>query len=63
MADLAFLGLGTMGFPMAGHLVIAGHTVTVWNRTTNVAKNWGKAHVGIVAENPSQAVENAQIVF
>lgn len=63
MADLAFLGLGTMGFPMAGHLVIAGHTVTVWNRTTSVAQKWKNTHAGTVVTEPSEAVANAQIVF
>ena len=39
---LAFLGLGVMGFPMAGHLVAAGHDVTVWNRTQDKAEKWAK---------------------
>ena len=40
MAKVAFLGLGVMGFPMAGHLVKAGHAVTVYNRTAKKAEDW-----------------------
>ena len=46
MATCAFLGLGVMGYPMAGHLVAAGHTVTVYNRTTAKAERWVAEHVG-----------------
>ncbi len=46
MAKVAFLGLGVMGFPMAGHLVKAGHEVTVYNRTGAKAQAWVKAHGG-----------------
>lgn len=63
MADLAFLGLGTMGFPMAGHLAKVGHKVTVWNRTTSVAEKWTNIHDGTVVLSPAEAVTNAQIVF
>ena len=51
MAKIAFLGLGVMGFPMAGHLQAKGHSVTVYNRTTEKADKWvaeheiGRAHV------------------
>ena len=42
----AFIGLGTMGYPMAGHLVKAGHQVTVYNRTAGKAQSWQQAHGG-----------------
>ena len=44
MAKVAFIGLGVMGYPMAGHLVAAGHEVTVYNRTTAKAEAWAKEH-------------------
>ena len=44
MAKLAFLGLGVMGYPMAGHLAAAGHYVTVYNRTATKAANWAAEH-------------------
>lgn len=46
MAKVAFLGLGVMGYPMAGHLVKAGHEVTVYNRTASKAEAWAKEHGG-----------------
>ena len=46
---VAFLGLGVMGFPMAGHLAAKGHQVTVYNRTAQKAARWAKAHRGEVA--------------
>ena len=46
MAKVAFLGLGVMGYPMAGHLVAAGHEVTVYNRTAAKAEAWVKQHGG-----------------
>ena len=46
MAICAFLGLGVMGYPMAGHLVAAGHRVTVYNRTTAKAERWVAEHGG-----------------
>lgn len=58
-----FLGLGVMGFPMAGHLVEAGHTVTVYNRTPAVAERWALAHGGDTALTPAQAAQGADIVF
>jgi len=66
---VAFLGLGVMGNPMAGHLAGAGYRVTVYNRTTAKAKNWlreyGSAGEGghTLAETPRQAAEGADIVF
>ena len=46
MAKVAFLGLGVMGFPMAGHLAAKGHEVTVYNRTFAKAEAWTKKHKG-----------------
>ncbi|WP_339744854.1 NAD(P)-dependent oxidoreductase [uncultured Maricaulis sp.] len=63
MARCAFLGLGVMGFPMAGHLVKAGHEVTVWNRTASKAANWATQHAGTAAATPQAAVEAAEFVF
>jgi 3-hydroxyisobutyrate dehydrogenase-like beta-hydroxyacid dehydrogenase len=61
--SLAFLGLGVMGFPMAGHLATAGHRVTVYNRTGAKAKEWAKKHGGKTAATPAAAATGAEIVF
>ncbi|PRY95160.1 3-hydroxyisobutyrate dehydrogenase [Hasllibacter halocynthiae] len=63
MADVAFLGLGVMGYPMAGHLAAAGHRVTVWNRTAAKADGWTGAHDGRAAPTAREAAEGAGIVF
>ena len=63
MAKIAFLGLGVMGYPMAGHLVTAGHNVTVYNRTISKAKKWISEFSGTMAETPSIAVKNADFVM
>lgn len=60
---LAFLGLGVMGFPMAGHLARAGHDVTVYNRTQAVADKWSAKHGGAKAPTPAKAAKDAEIVF
>jgi 3-hydroxyisobutyrate dehydrogenase len=60
---LAFLGLGVMGYPMAGHLAKAGHQVTVYNRTPSKAQSWVKEYGGTSRATPAQAVEGAEIVF
>jgi len=62
MARIAFIGLGVMGFPMAGHLARAGHAVTVTNRTFAKAKAWTAAHEGKCAKTPREAVQNADFV-
>ncbi len=62
-SNVAFIGLGVMGYPMAGHLASAGHQVTVFNRTGAVAQRWATAHVGRVADSPAQAAAEATIVF
>jgi len=63
MADLAFLGLGVMGYPMAGHLVAAGHTVTVWNRSADKAQKWTKEYAGTTGADIETAVAGADIVM
>ena len=63
MAKLAFLGLGVMGFPMAGHLVKAGHEVTVYNRTVAKAETWVDVHGGARAETPASAAKGADVVL
>ena len=63
MAKCAFLGLGVMGYPMAGHLVAAGHEVTVWNRTGAKATAWAGAYDGVAAETPADAVAGAEFIF
>lgn len=63
MAKLAFLGLGVMGFPMAGHLAAAGHDVTVYNRTAAKASAWADQHGGAHAPTPASAVQGADMVM
>ena len=63
MANVAFLGLGVMGFPMAGWLAKKGHTVTVYNRTAAKAERWCKQHGGSLAPTPAAAAASAEIVF
>jgi 3-hydroxyisobutyrate dehydrogenase-like beta-hydroxyacid dehydrogenase len=61
---LAFLGLGVMGFPMAGHLVKkGGHSVTVYNRTRARADAWAKEFGGTVAASAAEAAKGAEVVF
>ena len=59
----AFLGLGVMGFPMAGHLKKGGHEVTVYNRTQAKAQKWVETHGGRAAATPAEAAKGADIVF
>ena len=63
MARVAFLGLGVMGFPMAGHLVAKGHQVTVYNRTPAKAGAWVARHGGTAAPTPRAAAEGAEFVM
>lgn len=60
---VAFIGLGTMGFPMAGHLQTAGHEVTAFNRTKAKAERWTELFHGEVAGTPREAAEHASFVF
>ena len=63
MAKVAFLGLGVMGFPMAGHLAAKGHEVTVYNRTFAKAEAWTQKHKGKAAKTPKEAAAGQEIVF
>lgn len=63
MANTAFLGLGVMGYPMAGHLKSAGHSVAVFNRTAAKSDKWAAEHGGTAEPTPSQAAEGAEFVF
>ncbi|MGR3579610.1 MAG: NAD(P)-binding domain-containing protein, partial [Sagittula sp.] len=63
MAKVAFLGLGVMGYPMAGHLAKAGHEVTVYNRTAAKAEKWAAEHGGAWAPTPREAAKGATLVM
>ena len=64
MAKVAFIGLGVMGFPMAGHLKEkGGHDVTVYNRTAAKAEEWARKHGGRSAATPAEAARDADFVF
>ncbi|MEQ8559683.1 MAG: NAD(P)-dependent oxidoreductase [Henriciella sp.] len=63
MSKCAFLGLGVMGFPMAGHLARHGHTTKVWNRTTAKADTWAKKHNGEAVGDAAGAVFGSEFVF
>jgi 3-hydroxyisobutyrate dehydrogenase-like beta-hydroxyacid dehydrogenase len=63
MARVAFIGLGVMGYPMAGHLAAKGHAVTVYNRTASRAEAWVAAHGHSAAPTPAAAAEGAEIVL
>ena len=63
MTKITFLGLGVMGYPMAGHLVAAGHSVTVYNRTTAKAEAWVAQHGGALGKTPADAAEGAEMVM
>ena len=63
MYNLAFIGLGVMGFPMAGHLATAGHNVTVYNRSSDKAKKWRSEYKGKIAATPADAAEGADFIM
>ena len=63
MAKIAFLGLGVMGYPIAGHLQAAGHDVTVYNRTASKAEAWVAQHGGTMALTPREAAAGAEFVM
>ena len=63
MTKLAFLGLGVMGYPMAGHLKSAGHDVTVYNRTAAKAEKWVAEHGGQMGATPNAAAQGADMVL
>ena len=60
---VAFIGLGVMGYPMAGYISKAGHNVTVYNRTKSKAEKWIKDYKGQLAETPKDAAKDADFVF
>jgi len=63
MVKVAFIGLGNMGYPMAGHLSNAGHEVTVFNRTAAVAERWLADYQGKRAATPAMAAQDAEFIF
>ncbi len=63
MANCAFIGLGVMGYPMAGHLAAAGHAVAVYNRTGAKAEAWTREHGGVFRATPREAAEGADFVM
>jgi 3-hydroxyisobutyrate dehydrogenase len=63
MAKVAFIGLGVMGYPMAGHLKAKGHEVTVYNRNPTKAQAWVSQHAGVSAPTPADAAKGQEIVF
>ncbi|PAU89077.1 oxidoreductase [Pseudomonas sp. WN033] len=63
MANVAFIGLGVMGYPMAGHLLRAGHELTVYNRTASKAVEWVAQHGGRACETPAQAAVDQDFVM
>jgi len=63
MARVAFIGLGTMGYPIAGHIAKAGHHVTVFNRTKAKAIKWTSEYSGSLANTPAEAAQNAEFIF
>ncbi len=63
MTTVAFIGLGNMGYPMAGHLANAGLRVQVWNRTHSKAQRWTTEFPGTAYEDPALAVQSADVVL
>src|SRR5690554_6761249 len=63
MAKIAFIGLGVMGYPMAGHLARAGHDVSVWNRTAEKANQWADQYPGKAFSSISETVSEADVVL
>ena len=63
MSKVSFIGLGVMGYPMAGHISKAGHDVTVFNRTTAKAEKWTKEYKGKFAKSPMEAVKDSDFIF
>jgi len=61
--NVAFIGLGVMGYPMAGYISKAGHNVTVFNRTKSKAEKWIGEYKGKLAETPAEAAKDAEYIF
>ncbi len=63
ICNVAFIGLGVMGYPMAGYISKAGHNVTVFNRTKSKAEKWISEYIGNIAETPAEAAKNSEYIF
>ena len=63
MTKVAFIGLGVMGYPMAGYLAKAGNDVSVYNRTTAKAEKWVAEYGGIACDTPKAAADGAEFVM
>jgi len=63
MFKVSFIGLGVMGYPMAGHISKGGHNVTVFNRTTSKAEKWVKEYKGKLAKTPREAAADCDFIF
>ena len=63
MSKVSFIGLGVMGYPMAGHISKVGHNVTVYNRTSSKAKKWTSEFKGNSAETPDEAAKDSDFIF
>ena len=63
MSKVSFIGLGVMGYPMAGHISKAGHNVTVYNRTSSKAEKWTSEFKGNSAETPDEAAKGSDFIF
>ena len=61
--NVAFIGLGVMGYPMAGYISKGGHNVTVFNRTKSKAEKWISEYKGNIAETPAEAAKDAEYIF
>ena len=61
--NVAFIGLGVMGYPMAGYISKAGHNVTVFNRTKSKAEKWISEYKGKMANTPAEAADGADFIF
>ena len=61
--NVAFIGLGVMGYPMAGYISKGGHNVTVFNRTKSKAEKWINEYKGKLADTPAEAAKNAEYIF
>ena len=60
---VSFVGLGVMGYPMAGYISKAGHNVTVYNRTKSKAEKWIKEYKGKIANTPAEAAKDCDYIF
>ncbi len=63
MKKVSFIGLGVMGFPMAGYISKAGHDVTVYNRTKMKAEKWTDEYKGKIADTPMEAAKDSDFIF